>query len=80
MQVQIRKWGNSLAVRIPSSVIEKARVREGSKLEIVVQKSGAIALMPAEAAPTLRELVDGITAENLHHETDSGPALGNEVW
>jgi antitoxin MazE len=80
MQVQIRKWGNSLAVRIPSSVLEKARVTEGSRLEIAVQKSGTIALMPTKTTPTLQQLVDGITDDNLHHETETGPAVGNEIW
>jgi antitoxin MazE len=80
MQVQIRKWGHSLAVRIPSSVIAKAKVKEGSRLEVTVQKSGAIALIPAEATPTLRELMDAVTPENMHHETQTGPVVENELW
>jgi antitoxin MazE len=79
MQVQIRKWGNSLAVRIPSSVLAKAKVKEGSCLEVIVQKSGAIALIPA-ATPTLSELVNAITPENVHQETQTGPVVGNELW
>jgi antitoxin MazE len=80
MQVQIRKWGHSLAVRIPSSVIAKAKVKEGSRLEVTVQKSGAIALIPAETRPSLRELMDAVTPENVHHETHTGPVVGNELW
>jgi hypothetical protein len=29
---------------------------------------------------TLDDLLAGITDENLHHEIDAGPAVGNEVW
>ena len=31
-------------------------------------------------AVTLEELLQGITPQNLHHEVDTGPAVGNEAW
>lgn len=31
-------------------------------------------------APSLEELLAGITEENIHHEIDFGPAVGKEVW
>jgi antitoxin MazE len=31
-------------------------------------------------AVTLGELLQGITPQNLHHEVDMGPAVGNEAW
>jgi antitoxin MazE len=80
MQVQIRKWGNSLAVRIPSSVLAKAKLKEGSQVEVTVQKSGAIALTPTQKVPTLHELVDAVIPENLHRETETGPTVGGEIW
>jgi antitoxin MazE len=80
MRVQICKWGHSLAVRIPSSVIAKAKVKEGSQMEVTVQKTGTIALIPMEAMPTLHELMDAVTRTNLHRETQTGPVLGNELW
>ncbi|WP_029044135.1 MULTISPECIES: AbrB/MazE/SpoVT family DNA-binding domain-containing protein [Cupriavidus] len=32
----VAKWGNSLAVRLPSSVVEALELREGDDIEIVV--------------------------------------------
>ena len=79
MQGQIGKWGNSLALRIPSAVAQEAAVSEGKSVEISVE-SGRIIITPIAKAPryTLDELVAGITEENRHEETDTGPAVGNE--
>jgi len=34
--MQVSKWGNSLAVRIPAAVVEAMRLKEGDEIEIEV--------------------------------------------
>lgn len=34
--MQVSKWGNSLAIRLPSSVVEALELREGDDIEILV--------------------------------------------
>ena len=34
--MQVRKWGNSLAIRLPASVVEALRLRDGDDVEIHV--------------------------------------------
>jgi antitoxin MazE len=34
--VQIAKWGNSLAVRLPATVVKALRLKEGDEIEIHV--------------------------------------------
>jgi len=34
--VQIRKWGSSLAVRLPAAVVQALELREGDEIEIHV--------------------------------------------
>jgi antitoxin MazE len=77
-KAQIAKWGNSLAVRIPKTVAEQARLQEGDAILIEVSE-GQIRLCPAERIPTLAELVAQITPENRHKETDWGPDVGKEI-
>jgi antitoxin MazE len=79
MQTQVRKWGNSLAVRIPGSCARDLELKEGMKLDVAVIE-GAILLRPRRAVYTLNELVSPITPENLHGETDWGKPLGGESW
>jgi len=34
--MQVSKWGNSLAIRLPVSVVETLRLREGDDIEVVI--------------------------------------------
>lgn len=34
--MQVSKWGNSLAVRLPSAVVEALELKEGDQIEICV--------------------------------------------
>ena len=45
MKVQVQKWGNSLALRIPKSYAVETKIENGSTVEIAVQK-GTIVVKP----------------------------------
>lgn len=79
MQVRIAKWGDSLAVRIPKAFASEAQLEEGMEVELSVE-DGRIILGPVRPKYSLEELLEGITPENLHPETDWGPPVGKEVW
>ncbi|HJQ55829.1 MAG TPA: AbrB/MazE/SpoVT family DNA-binding domain-containing protein [Vineibacter sp.] len=34
--MQVSKWGNSLAVRLPRAVVEALRLKEGDEIEITI--------------------------------------------
>ena len=80
MKTQIAKWGNSLAIRIPKPVASAAKLKAGDDLDLEVEGPGAMKLQKPEKRVTLRELVDGIKAENVHGESDWAEPRGNEVW
>jgi antitoxin MazE len=52
--MQVAKWGNSLAVRLPQAVVEALNLKEGDAVEIHVV--GARALEVGKA-PTPQELI-----------------------
>jgi antitoxin MazE len=74
---KVQKWGNSLAVRIPSVIAEKIAICQGSEMEMIVENQ-AIKLIPKKKKPTLEELLAKITPENRHAEIDFG-VEGNEL-
>jgi antitoxin MazE len=78
MSVKIQKWGNSLGVRIPKTVIEKVNLSENSEVEIE-SKNGTIVIFPAKKEYSLDSLLEQITKNNLHSEEDF-QVEGNEVW
>jgi antitoxin MazE len=34
--MQVSKWGNSLAVRLPSAIVEALKLKEGDQIEICI--------------------------------------------
>ena len=78
-RVQVVRWGNSKAVRLPKEILKQARLREGDELTVRVE-NGRIALEPTEPEITLEKLVAGITPRNRHREQDWGRPIGHEVW
>lgn len=52
--MQVAKWGNSLAIRLPAAVVEALGLREGD--DVVVHAAGRRAL-EIEKAPGARQLL-----------------------
>jgi antitoxin MazE len=78
MSVKIQKWGNSLGVRIPKTVMEKVNLKENSEVEIE-SKNGTIVIFPATKKYSLDDLIDQITKSNLH-SVEAFKSEGDEVW
>ena len=79
MKVKLSRWGNSLAVRIPSGIASEAALRAGNALWIEYS-DGALTLTPVDDVPSLADLLDQIRPGNLHDEVDFGKAVGKEAW
>ena len=84
MIVEFRRWGNSLAVRIPKAVAEALKVSDGKRAEIKVE-NGTLVLRPIvkpgrKPRYTLDELLGGMTKDNVPQEADWGAPRGNGVW
>jgi len=47
MKLQVAKWGNSLAVRLPVECVRAAGLREGDSVEAEITAAGEIRLTPA---------------------------------
>ena len=52
--MQVSKWGNSLAVRLPVAVVEALQLKEGDNIELQVAGSRSVEI---SKAPTSRELL-----------------------
>jgi antitoxin MazE len=42
--MQVSKWGNSLAIRLPASVVEVLALKEGDDIEVVVAEERVFAV------------------------------------
>lgn len=78
MNTRFAKWGNSLALRIPASFAQQIAVNEGVAADISVE-NGCLIVRPIHSRNyDLDELLNGIDEMNLHGETETGSARGNE--
>lgn len=76
-RISLRRWGNSLGIRIPRSFLRQAGMEEGTPLEIRLQGDSIVISKPKFE---LSSLLAGITNRNRHGELfDSKPA-GKEAW
>lgn len=80
MEIIVKKWGNSAAVRIPASVMAAAHVTLDQPVK-VREEQGRIVIEPVRRKEyKLDELLGGITAKNQHKPVDTGAPVGKEVW
>ena len=80
MQTKIKKWGNSLALRIPKSFALNVDIQKNSPVDLSLVE-GKIVLTPIyEHHESLEELVSKITEKNKHGEFNMGRPVGLEVW
>jgi antitoxin MazE len=80
-QTKVSQWGNSLAIRLPQSLVNKLAIKRGVDVELQIENDGIKVKIPSLPKKfTLEELLAGVTADNIHKETDWGKAQGNEAW
>jgi antitoxin MazE len=65
MNIQISKWGNSLAIRIPAEVVRQIHLKEGDKVEATLSMNGTLIIKPQKLdrktlAKMARELRDSM--------------------
>jgi len=78
MDATVKKWGNSLAIRLPRAFAEQLGLADGTAVDLSLTEGGLL-LTPARPAPRLDDLLAGVTRRNLHGEVDTGRAVGREV-
>ncbi len=48
MDLQVAKWGNSLALRIPAEIVRQLGLREGATVEAQLTVDGSLSIRPAQ--------------------------------
>ncbi|MGB7621860.1 MAG: AbrB/MazE/SpoVT family DNA-binding domain-containing protein [Terriglobia bacterium] len=80
MRVAVRKWGNSLALRIPKSLASDSRIAQGSMVEVTLER-GRLVVTPLKVPEySLTQLLAKVNHRNIHREVDTGSATGRESW
>jgi antitoxin MazE len=78
MEAIIKKWGNSLGIRIPSLMAKDLSLKDGSHVEIQDEED-RIVIIP-KRKEDLKTLLGKINNANIHKEIGTGRPVGNEIW
>jgi antitoxin MazE len=79
MRVNVKKWGNSTAVRIPAAVMDAADFRIDDTVDVRAENGKIVIELVRETDYDLDQLLDRITSENLHESIDFGGPFGKET-
>ena len=80
METRVQKWGNSLALRIPKPLADEVGLQENSPVELWLRDNTLVIVPVLKPAFDLTQLLAQVTADNLHREIETGPAVGGEAW
>lgn len=78
MVAVVKKWGNSLGMRIPNLMARSLNLSEGSYVELKSTDAG-ILIAPRRDA-NLSQLLANITEQNIHGEIKTEQPVGKEIW
>ncbi|MFA5488190.1 MAG: AbrB/MazE/SpoVT family DNA-binding domain-containing protein [Candidimonas sp.] len=74
MRSTVKKWGNSAAVRLPSSMMKSLKIDIDDTVELTLER-GRIVIEPVRSEEyLLSQLLGAIKAGNVHAEIDFGAA------
>ena len=75
----MRKWGNSIGVRIPAGILTELNLSAEKKVDVRAE-AGRIIIEPIiDSQETLEQLLGQITPDNVHSVIDFGQPVGKEL-
>jgi len=78
MEVVVKKWGNSLGIRIPYLIVREMSLKDGSFVDI--NDNGYEILIKPIRKNNLSDMLTLINEDNIHEEIKSTGPVGNEIW
>ncbi len=78
METVVKKWGNSLGIRIPRDIARGLSLQDGSHVHI--SDTGKEMVITPVTKNRLSEMVGKINEDNLHAEVQTGSPVGREIW
>ena len=80
MKLKIKKWGNSLAIRIPRAFAMETNLHNDSVVEFF-SRNNELVIVPVDGNEfRLADLLEQVNEGNLHGEITAGAPVGAELW
>lgn len=79
IQLPVKKWGNSHAIRLPKSLLEALEVEKDDELNVEIIDHSVV-LTKAEKELTFDELFKDYNKEKFTTDIQNISPIGNEKW
>jgi len=80
METRLQKWGNSVGIRIPSSIVKSLNLKADDLLEIIEEENKIVISKSNKNKISLKYLFDNYNGNNLAKDFTWDDPKGNEIW
>lgn len=80
MEAKIQKWGNSVEIRIPSSILKSLNIKTNDILNIEQEEDKIVIRIPKKKKISLEERFNNYHGENLSKDFSWDDPMGEEIW
>ncbi len=79
MRTAVKQWGNSAAIRLPSQLLKEVGIGMLEEVDVRHEDGRIIIEKVSPVAFQLKDLLAGITEDNVHGAVEFGPPRGTEM-
>ena len=80
MEARLQKWGNSVGIRIPNSLLKSLNLSINDKIDLKEDGDRIIITKSKKERVSLEELFKNYTGENLAKDFEWDEPVGKEIW
>ena len=80
MEARLQKWGNSVGIRIPSSILKSLNLSINDKIDLKEDGDRIIITKSKKERVSLEELFKNYNGENLAKDFKWDEPVGKEIW
>lgn len=80
MELRLQKWGNSIGIRIPSSILKSLNLKVSDTIELNQVDDKLVISKSKQKKISLDERFKKYSGENLSKEFVWDDSRGNEIW
>ena len=80
MEAKVQKWGNSVGIRIPSSILKSLNIKTNDILNIEQEEDKIVIRIPKKKKISLEERFNNYHGENLSKDFSWDDPMGEEIY
>ena len=80
MEAKLQKWGNSLGLRIPSTILKSLDLKVGDVININEEDNKIVIIKKEKSKYSLQDRIIRYKGENMSNDFKWDEPKGNEIW